>query len=124
MSKDKIVLSHSGKQHSYQVARALDALGMLDRFYTSSYITNKKLQQWLISRNDQYWTRRFVKGLGGSKVSANWRFELPEVLLRLSKQSSHKIQSAVYKRDEIFDKHIAKQIRNTPTKRFLGFSGQ
>jgi glycosyltransferase involved in cell wall biosynthesis len=124
MSKDKIVLSHSGKQHSYQVARALDALGMLDRFYTSSYITNKKLQQWLISRNDQYWTRRFVKGLGGSKVSANWRFELPEVLLRLSKQSSHKIQSAVYKRDEIFDKHIAKQIRNTPTKKiFWGFQG-
>ena len=124
MSKDKIVLSHSGKQHSYQVARALDALNMLDCFYTSSYITNKKLQQWLISRNDQYWTRRFVKGLGGSKVSANWRFELPEVLLRLSKQSSHKIQSAVYKRDEIFDKHIAKQIRNTPTKKiFWGFQG-
>ncbi|NLI59786.1 MAG: glycosyltransferase family 4 protein [Clostridium sp.] len=124
MSKDKIVLSHSGKQHSYQVARALDALNMLDCFYTSSYITNKKLQQWLISRNDQYWTRRFVEGLGGSKVSANWRFELPEVLLRLSKQSSHKIQSAVYKRDEIFDKHIAKQIRNTPTKKiFWGFQG-
>src|SRR5690606_41786639 len=83
MSKDKIVLSHSGKQHSYQVARALDALGMLDRFYTSSYITNKKLQQWLISRNDQYWTRRFVKGLGGRKVSANWRFELSEDVWRL-----------------------------------------
>ncbi|URW80788.1 glycosyltransferase family 4 protein [Xiashengella succiniciproducens] len=124
MCKAKIVLSHSGKQHSYQVARALDALGMLDRFYTSSYITNKKLQQWLISRNDQYWTRRFVKGLGGSKVSANWRFELPEVFWRLKEGKSPRAQRAVYRRDEQFDAYVAARLkRHHGAKVFWGFQG-
>ena len=124
MQDTRIILSHSGKQHSYQVARALEALGMLDRFYTSSYITNKWLQDRLTQSRNQYWTRRFVEGLSGSKVSANWRFELPEVLLRLTKQSTLKVQSAVYNRDEVFDKYIARHIRKQGTSKVLwGFQG-
>lgn len=37
--KLSVTLSHSGKQHSYHVAHGLKEIGMLDRFYTSSYIT-------------------------------------------------------------------------------------
>jgi len=124
MSKAKIVLSHSGKQHSYQVARALDALGMLDRFYTSSYITNKWLQHRLTKSQNQYWTRRFVEGLSGSKVSANWRFELPEVLWRLKEGKSPRVQRAVYRRDELFDAYVAKRLKHhSSADVFWGFQG-
>src|SRR5690554_1673622 len=124
MRKAKIVLSHSGKQHSYQVARALDALGMLDRFYTSSYITNKWLQHRLTQSQNQYWTRRFVEGLSGSKVGANWRFELPEVLWRLKEGKSPRVQRAVYRRDELFDAYVAKRLKHhSSADVFWGFQG-
>ncbi len=71
-----ITLSHSGKQHSYQTAKALYKLALLDKFYTSSYITNERLQKYFLKKGDKYWTRRFIDGLPGNRVDANWRFEI------------------------------------------------
>jgi starch synthase len=105
-----IILSHSGKQHSYQVAKALNDLGQLDGFYTSSYITQQWLQDYLKKKGDTFWTRRFIDGLPGKKVHANWRFELPELLLRQWQGKSAAVQKAVYQRDENFDRYIAHHI--------------
>ena len=100
----KIILSHAGKQHSYHVAKALLDLGMLEKFYTGSYITSSCLQQQLSRHGDDFWSRRFVPGLNGPKVQSNWRFELKEYLYARLFGNSARTQRAVYQRDEKFDR--------------------
>lgn len=121
--KANILLSHSGKQHAYHVAKAMDDLGYLKKFYTSSYIKNKKLQQFLLKNNNQYWTRRFIKNLYGSKIDANWRFELKEIIYRKIYGKNQKTQIAVYNRDQAFDKYVSKEIKTTEANVFWGFQG-
>jgi glycosyltransferase involved in cell wall biosynthesis len=120
-----IILSHSGKQHSYQVAKALWQLGLLEKFYTSSYITSSFLQKQIQKRNDQYWSRRFMDGLPGFKVNANWRFELPELLMRQWHGKSSLVQKAVYQRDENFDRFVARKLQHQKNSfnLFWGFQG-
>lgn len=119
----QIVISHSGKQHSYQVAKSLNELGFLNQFYTSSYIKNIGLQKYFLKRNNQFWTRRFLKGLSGNKVGANWRFEIPEHLGKIFKYDSKKIEELVYSRDEKFDTYISTVLSKTKPKYFWGFQG-
>ena len=105
-----IILAHSGKQHSYQVAKALYNLNQLERFYTSSYITNSALQNYLLKQGNTFWTKRFIEGLPGKYVQSNWRFELPELLLRFQQGKSAKVQRAVYDRDINFDRYMANEL--------------
>ncbi len=120
---DKVILSHSGKQHSYHVARSLHELGLLERFYTSSYITQRWLQELILRRNNQYWSRRFESGLSGKYVEANWRFELREILYsKLFGQSSKTIH-AVYDRDMAFDRFMARRMNQLSGSIFWGFQG-
>jgi starch synthase len=125
----KIIVSHSGKQHSYQVAKAMDELGVLDTFYTSSYVSSKTLQQFFFKTKNNYFTRRFVAGLSGSQVDANWRFELKEIVFRKLYGKSSKTQNAVYARDVQFDAYVARQIEKRSKKEnlrgrvFWGFQG-
>ncbi|OMP31777.1 glycosyltransferase family 4 protein [Mangrovimonas sp. DI 80] len=107
----KILLSHSGKQHSYQVARAMENLGVLDTFYTSSYVKQSWLQAYFLRSGNDYFTRRFISGVVGPKVNANWRFEVKEIVLRKLFGKIKKTQDAVYARDVQFDKYVAKQIK-------------
>lgn len=120
----KVVLSHSGKQHSYQVAKALKQEGVLDRFYTSSYVSPHWLQKLILQTGNQYWSRRFEPGLGGRDVIANWRFELKEIILRRLQGRSDKAQKAIYERDTAFDAFVSKRLKNHPSaKVFWGFQG-
>jgi len=119
----KITLSHSGKQHAYHVANALMKLGYLDRFITSSYVTNLRLQRWFLSRNDQFFTRRFQPGLGGKFVESNWRFEFKEAFLRKRFGKSSIVQDAVYSRDVAFDNYVANRLPELPSDVFWGFQG-
>lgn len=114
-----ITLSHSGKQHSYQTALALYKCGLLDKFHTSSYLTNESLQAYFLKRNNTYWVRRFIEGLPGCKVDANWRFELKEVILRSLQGKSHAVQKAVYQRDVNFDRYVARQLLNSSNTQTL-----
>lgn len=123
-----ILLAHSGKQHSYQVAKALNDLGHLHRFYTSSYLTSPWLQSYFTQKGNTYWTRRFINGLPGYKVDANWRFEVPEVLLRAWQGKSPAVQKAVYARDVNFDAYVARTLYKTkvssrPITHYWGFQG-
>jgi hypothetical protein len=122
------IVSHSGKQHSYQIARALYRLKMLERFYTSSYLTASGLQNYFTRTDNRYWTRRFIEGLPGCKVDANWRFEVPEIVLRWLQGKSPAVQKAVYRRDERFDAYVARQLSRTKSAEassdvFWGFQG-
>ncbi len=119
----KITLSHSGKQHAYHVANALMKLGYLDRFITSSYVNNLWLQRWFLSRNDQFFTRRFQPGLGGKFVESNWRFEIKETYLRKRFGKSPTVQDAVYARDVAFDQYVACRLHKLPSEVFWGFQG-
>lgn len=119
----QIILSHSGKQHSYHVAKALNELGYLKKFHTSSYISNAFLQTILLKLNNQYWTRRFIDGLSGSKIDSNWRFEVNEIIHRYLKNNSSEIESLVYSRDEQFDAYIAKKLLKQNKPFFWGFQG-
>lgn len=119
----KVTVSHAGKQHSYHLANALYNLGMLDKFYTSSYVNNLWLQQYLLKSGNQYWTRRFYPGLGGKYVDANWRFELKEVILRKLEGKSARVQEAVYARDVAFDQYVAGQLHKRKSQCFWGFQG-
>ena len=122
-----IILAHSGKQHSYQVAKALYNLNELERFYTSSYITSSALQSYLLKKGNTFWTKRFIEGLPGKYVQSNWRFELPELLLRFQQGKSAKVQRAVYDRDINFDKYMANELTKLSKQNkkltYWGFQG-
>ncbi len=122
-ANNQIVISHSGKQHSYHVAKSLNDLGFLDTFYTSSYIKSNYLQNYFLKNQNQFWTRRFLPGLSGNKVSANWRFEMPEYFGKLLKQDSKKIEELVYARDVKFDTYVSNVILKIKPKVFWGFQG-
>ncbi len=121
------ILSHSGKQHSYHTAKSLYDLKLLDTFYTSSYITSSFLQKYIEKRNNTYWNRRYIKGLPGNKVNANWRFELKEMTLRKLQGKSKAAQNAVYNRDVQFDTFVAKRLKAHFKKdlqlQYWGFQG-
>lgn len=119
----EVILSHSGKQHSYYVAKALLDLGYLKKFYTSSYITSPALQQLMNKMGWHFWTRRFLQGLGGRKVDASWQYELKELLYRKVIGNSNKINELVFDRDERFDKDLSKKLSSLNFDAFWGFQG-
>lgn len=118
-----ITLSHSGKQHSYHVARSLHRLGHLDVFYTSSYVTSPSLQNYFLKKNDTFFMRRFLPGLHAPQVKASWSFEVKEVLLRKMYGKNRKVLDAIYARDVNFDHYVAGQIARRPSDVFWGFQG-
>jgi len=119
----KVLLSHSGKQHSYHVAKALDDLGYLEKFYTSGYITSRRLQDVVTKSGNQYWSRRFIRGIHGNKVESNWRFEIKEnVYNRIYGQSPETVK-AVFDRDTNFDNYIAGKMHQLKGDLFWGFQG-
>jgi len=119
MTKIKIVLSHSGKQHSYYVARALNRLGLLEFFFTSTYVSSKFLQGFLA----KYLAKRFLVGLSGSIVKSNFTYELKEIVLRKLYGNSERVLHAVYNRDASFDLSISKKLPRTKATMFWGFQG-
>ena len=123
MKTPKIILAHSGKQHSYLTALSLLELGFLERYYTSAYIKSLRLQNFVNNHHISYLQKRFINGLNGSKVVSNWRFEVKEILMRKIYGKSRGVQNAVYQRDENFDNYLSKKIRHLGGDMFWGFQG-
>jgi len=119
----EVILSHSGKQHSYYVAKALLDLGYLKTFYTSSYITSPGLQRLVNKMGWHFWTRRFMPGLGGHQVNASWRYEVKELLYRKLKGNSTKVNELVFDRDVNFDKDLSRKLASLEYGVFWGFQG-
>lgn len=123
MKTTKIILAHSGKQHSYLTALSLLELGFLERYYTSAYIKSLRLQNFINNHHINYLQKRFINGLNGEKVVSNWRFEVKEILMRKIYGKSRGVQNAVYQRDENFDNYLSKKIRQKDYDIFWGFQG-
>jgi len=120
---NKIILSHAGKQHAYHVAKALDDLDLLDKFFTSSYIGSFALQDLIRRSGNTFWSKRFLSGLGGSKVESHWRYELKEIMLSKLFGQSEQTLNAVYERDVLFDKMVAAKLHRQKGNIFWGFQG-
>ncbi len=123
MSNPRVIISHGGKQHAYHAAKALLDLCYLHSFHTSSYIRSPEVQQWLIDRGETFWTRRFLHGLGSSRVHPNWRFELKELLYARLYGRSGKVNRAVMERDRKFDRYMARRLKSQDADIFWGFQG-
>jgi alpha-maltose-1-phosphate synthase len=102
---------------------ALKDLNCLERFFTSSYIVSKWLQEFLTKRGDTFWTRRFLIGLHDSDVESNWRFEFREMLFSKLYGHTEKTIRAVYDRDVNFDRYIAAKLPALRGEIFWGFQG-
>jgi glycosyltransferase involved in cell wall biosynthesis len=118
----KIILSHSGKQHSYQVAKAMNNLHVLEKFYTSGYAGASL--QWLSKHlpGDPL-QRRYIDGLPTDQVSAHWSFELKEHSIRKILRDPIRARLAVYDRDVRFDQLMSKILRKKKATHFWGFQG-
>lgn len=121
---EDILISHSGKQHSYKLALAFQRLGRLNKFVTSSYYDPSRFPDKLFSRFgklDRFLRKRYEPNLS-KKVKRFPVFEIPEFVLRFFFSNFILVSSIVCLRDTIFDKFVAKtQIKNC--KIFWGFQG-
>lgn len=123
MQDKRFIISHSGKQHSYHVAKALHELGYLKAFYTSSYIANFSLQNFIQKKGWSFLSRRFLQGLGGQYVKAAWRYEIKEQFFRKLKGNTQAVNELVYKRDISFDSNLARKLSKFSFDVFWGFQG-
>jgi alpha-maltose-1-phosphate synthase len=123
LTNKKVILSHSGKQHSYHVAKNLLELDMLDKFCTGSYVRSKFLQDHFSKTNNSFWTKRFIPGLYGDKVESNWRFEMKYFLSKRFSKNLSDTEKLIYKWDMAYDKYMADRIKNYKGGFFWGFQG-
>jgi starch synthase len=123
LNKRSVILSHSGKQHSYHVAQALRNLDVLKTFYTSSYVSNLSLQAAVEKFGLNFWSKRFLPGLGKPYVNASWKYELKEILYRKIKGNTQKVNELIFDRDIQFDRSLSKKISRIDFDTFWGFQG-
>jgi len=122
-----VVVSHSGKQHAYQHALALQKIGLLNRFVTSSYYAPSRWPDRLLSRVqsvDRYLRRRHLEGLG-KRVVRQPLFELPEVLCRATVGNGRLAGNLMLQRDARFDHWVARTAMDSAdsANTFWGFQG-
>lgn len=122
-----VVVSHSGKQHAYRHALALQRLGALRWFITSSYYAPSRWpDRWLsrVPALDRYLRRRHLDGLA-DRVIRQPLFELPEVLCRAAGRNGAWARDFVLHRDALFDRWVAAAglIPAASADVFWGFQG-
>ena len=108
----RVRLAHSGKQHAYRQALALEQCGALDRFITSGYYKPNRLpDRWAsrLSRADRALRRRLQEGLPDTKVVRRWRYELPELFVRRTLGVGRVAERCVFRRDASFDRWVARR---------------
>jgi len=106
-----IVVAHSGKQHAYRHAVAVEQAGALLRFVTSGYYKPDTFPDRLFTRFswlDSRLRRRTLNELPSAKVVRRWRFELPELLARTFVGNGDLAASLVMRRDARFDRWVAR----------------
>ncbi len=122
--QEDILLSHSGKQHSYKVAVSLQSLKRLRVFLTSFYYDPTRFPDKIFSKIKRlhiFLKRRNEEGLT-RKVRRFPLFEIPETLLRTVRFNHRVVQGCVFLRDLLFDYFVAfTQLKEC--KIFWGFQG-
>ncbi|MBN1490237.1 MAG: glycosyltransferase family 4 protein [Phycisphaerae bacterium] len=120
------IVSHSGKQHAYWHARAMERLGGLHHFITSSYYAPQRWPDRLLSRwaaADRYLRRRCLDGLD-ARVIRQPLFELPEVMCRAAMGNGRLVRDLILQRDALFDRWVASTLSaRGGADTFWGFQG-
>ena len=119
----QVILAHSGRQHSYYIARNLQLLGSLQAFYTSSYVASPTLQRFLLSRYRGFFSKRFLEGLSGPRIHTMWSLELPEFIARLQKKEAAKVSDLVCARDDRFDNMLSRKLKDFNFDIYWGYQG-
>lgn len=70
-----------------------------------------------------FWSRRFLPGLGGDIVNANWRYEAKELLYRRLIGNTREINELVIERDMRFDHDLSAKLSKKKFTTFWGFQG-
>jgi alpha-maltose-1-phosphate synthase len=99
------------------------SINVLEKFFTSSYISPIWLQDFINRTGNQFWTKRYLSGLGGKLVKSHWRYEFKEILYTRLYGPSLKTLNTVYERDVLFDRMIAKKLLKQRGEYFWGFQG-
>ncbi|MFA5411469.1 MAG: glycosyltransferase family 4 protein [Candidatus Omnitrophota bacterium] len=119
---EDILVAHSGKQHAYQLALALQHLGRLNSFITSAYYKPGRFPDRLLKKIDHILKKRNQPGLEEDRVKRFPFFEAPELALRAVLGNSPLVSNSVCLRDGLFDKFVARtQVKGYGI--FWGFQG-
>jgi hypothetical protein len=121
----RVRVAHSGKQHAYRHALAVEQCGALDRFITSGYYKPDCVpDRWMkrIQRMDRAFRRRFQEGLPAEKVVRRWLFELPELIARRVIGPGTFTENCMFRRDAAFDRWVDRNwVRDCDV--YWGFQG-
>src|SRR5262245_16920220 len=121
----RVRIAHSGKQHAYRHALAVERCGALERFITSGYYKpDTRPDSWLsrVPRLDRALRRRFQIGLDSQKIVRRWRVELPELVARRALGPGQFADDCVFRRDANFDRWVARRwVRDCDV--YWGFQG-
>ncbi len=121
----RVRVAHSGKQHAYRHALAVERCGALDLFITSGYFKAGRFPDTLATRVpkiDRALRRRHQAGLPVEKIVRRWRYELPELAVRRAFGAGPLADSCVFRRDASFDRWVARRwIKNCDC--YWGFQG-
>lgn len=121
-----VILSHSGRQHAYRTALALQTIGALNLFLTSSYYKRDRFPDRfarLVPRIDNWLERRYQSGLDSAQVIRFPMLELPEVAYRFLNGNDRYAAELVRSRDMRFDRLVSKLIPSLHASVFWGFQG-
>lgn len=111
-NRRSVVLGHSGKQHAYRLALALQQVGALRAFLTSTYYKPTDFPDCLFARSprlDTYLRRRHLTGLDPARVVRLWELELPEIIARTMLRITAIPGKLVCWRDAAFDRWAARK---------------
>src|SRR5207253_2020479 len=98
-------------------------LGLLEKFFTSSYVRSKFLQNYFSGRGNSFWSKRFIPGLFGDKIESNWRFEMKYFFSKRFTKDLSATEELIYDWDMAFDEYISRRINKYKAKYFWGFQG-
>lgn len=99
------------------------SINVLEKFFTSSYVSPIWLQDVIDRSGNQFWSKRYLTGLGGKLVKSHWRYEIKEILYNRLYGNTTKTLNTVYERDVKFDRMISRKIVRQKGEYFWGFQG-
>jgi glycosyltransferase involved in cell wall biosynthesis len=120
-----VVVAHSGRQHAYRHAAAVEKAGALKTFVTSGYYKPDVFPDRLFTRSswiDSRLRRRTLESVPSAKVIRRWRFEVPELLARAIVGNGDLASRLMMRRDANFDRWVARRWAATGDI-YWGFQG-
>lgn len=123
----RIVLAHSGRQHSSQTALALQEAGALDRYLTSFWFS-PEAPNWRWMRGlPGPWGRRLARALGKrSCPSVDWHRVETWPWAEAAARAMHGVglvgaEEARFRIDRAFDEWAARRVRSLGPDGFIGY---